>query len=39
MEPSMCLRTLAAEVVSMGVEVRTEEGPVRVGTEECFQHP
>lgn len=22
----------------MGVEIRTEEGPVRVGTEECFQH-
>jgi len=30
--------TLTVEVVSVGVEIRTEEGPVRVGTEECFQH-
>jgi HEAT repeat protein len=26
------------EVSEVGMEVRTEEGPVRVGTEECFQH-
>jgi HEAT repeat protein len=25
------------EVSEVGMEVRTEEGPVRVGTEECFQ--
>jgi HEAT repeat protein len=32
------LRGVVPEVSVVGMEVRTEEGSVRVGTEECFQH-
>jgi HEAT repeat protein len=31
-------RGVDPEVSEVGMEVRTEEGSVRVGTEECFQH-